>query len=184
MTRPSSDEQPTTVLPEPATEHPGVTVAPATRRARIWQRKVPARLGRARTSTVVIGCLFVLLSAVNSTLPQPDAGSTSVVLPSGRTVSVPNTALPSDVRPTTTAPAGTTPAAPSATSAAPTTQQAPATPSSTAGRRSSSSAAATSAGTPSSSAAPTASSAPTSLAPSSEPAPSTAAAPTSSAPTS
>jgi hypothetical protein len=183
VTRPPSDEQPTTVLPQPTTEQPAVTVAPATRRARIWHRKVPARIGRARTSTVVIGCLFVLLSAVNSTLPQPDAGSTSVVLPSGRTVSVPNTALPSDVRPTTTAPAGTTPA-PSATSAAPTTQQAPATTSSTGGRRSSSSAPATSERTPSGSVAPSTSSAPTSLVPSSEPVPSTAAAPTSSAPTS
>jgi hypothetical protein len=183
MTGPSSDEQPTTVLPQSTPERPAVTVAPATRRARIWQRKVPARIGRARTSTVVIGCLFVLLSAINSTLPQPDAGSTSVVLPSGRTVSVPNTALPSDVRPTTAAPAGTT-AAPSATSAAPSTQQAPASTSSTVGRRSSSSAPATTVGAPASSAAPTTSSAPTSLAPSSEPAPATSVVPTSSAPTS
>jgi hypothetical protein len=114
MTTPSPDEQPTRVLPQATAEQPAVTAAPATRRAAIWQRRVPARIGRARTSTVIIGCLFVLLFALNSALPQPDAGSTPVVLPSGQTVSVPNSALPSDARPTTTAPA-TTSQAPSST---------------------------------------------------------------------
>jgi hypothetical protein len=123
MTTPSPDEQPTRVLPQATAEQPAVTAAPATRRAAIWQRRVPARIGRARTSTVIIGCLFVLLFALNSALPQPDAGSTPVVLPSGQTVSVPNSALPSDARPTTTAPTTTAPspaAPPSTSTSAPT----------------------------------------------------------------
>jgi hypothetical protein len=116
MSTPRGDDLPTTVLPRATAEQPSVVTAPATRRARVWQRKLPPRLGRARTSTVVIGCLFVLLYALNAGLPQPDNGTTAVVLPSGRTVSVPNSALPSGERPTTTAP-GTT----AATTAAPTT---------------------------------------------------------------
>jgi hypothetical protein len=128
MTRPSPDEQPTQVLPQATAEQPAVIAAPATRRAAIWQRRVPARLGRARTSTVVIGCLFVLLFALNTALPQQDTGTTNVVLPSGQTVPVPNSALPSNARPTTTAPtttgqapASTAPStsAPEATTSAP-----------------------------------------------------------------
>jgi hypothetical protein len=114
MSRHSPDEQPTTVLQQPTAEQPGVTAVPATRRTRIWQRKVPSRIGRARTSTVIIGCLFVLLSALNSTLPQPDSRTVPVTY-NGRTINVPVSALPSDARPTTTAPTTTapTPASPS-----------------------------------------------------------------------
>jgi hypothetical protein len=128
MSRHSQDEQPTTVLQQPTAEQPGITTVPATRRMRIWQRKVPSRIGRARTSTVIIGCLFVLLSALNSALPQPDTGTTPVVLPSGQTVDVPNSALPSDARPTTTAPTTTAPTTtpPSTSTTAPrTTTEAP-----------------------------------------------------------
>src|SRR3569833_462704 len=123
MSRPSPDEQPTTVLQQPTAEQPGVTAVPATRRTRIWQRKVPSRIGRARTSTVTIGCLIVLLSAQHSTLPQPDTGTTNVVLPSGKTGPIPNSALPSDALPTTTAPTTTAPspaAPPSTSTSAPT----------------------------------------------------------------
>jgi hypothetical protein len=118
MTTPSPDEHPTRVQ-QATVEQPEVTTVPATRRTAIWQRRVPARIGRARTSTVLIGCLFVLLYALNAGLPQADGGMTNVVLPSGRTVPVPNSALPSDARPTTTAPTApstTTDQAPPATS--------------------------------------------------------------------
>jgi hypothetical protein len=118
MTTPSPDEHPTRVQ-HATVEQPEVSTVPATRRTAIWQRRVPARIGRARTSTVLIGCLFVLLYALNAGLPQADGGTTDVVLPSGRTVSVPNSALPSDARPTTTAPTvptTTTDQAPPATS--------------------------------------------------------------------
>jgi hypothetical protein len=186
MSGPSPEERPTTVIPQPTVEQPAVTIAPATRRARVWHRKVPARIGRARTSTVVIGCLFVLLSAVNSTLPQPDAGTTNVVLPSGQTIPVRNSALPSEARPTTTAPAGTS-QAPESTGSSSTSRQTQTTPATTTGggnqNGGASSAPRTTTGTPTTSSAPTGFDAPTSRAPSSSPAPFTPA-PTSSAPTS
>jgi hypothetical protein len=127
VSAPSPQERPTAVIPQVTAEQPAVTTAPATRRARVWQRKLPARLGPARTSTVVIGCLFVLLFALNSTLPTVDT-TTVPVSYNGRTVNVPLSALPSDARPTsTTAPTPTpTQVAPSPTDApAPTTSAAP-----------------------------------------------------------
>ena len=172
MSTPAPDQQPTSVLPQQTAEQPAVSTAPATRRARLWAH-VPARVGRARTSTLVIGCLFVLLMALNAALPREDTGTTNVVLPSGQTVPVRNADLPDDYVPPTTpaAPApGTTPApatsAPASSSRAPrTTEDAPAsstapattsrapspssTPSSTAPRASSSSRAPSSSAEPS-----------------------------------
>ena len=107
MTRPS-DDVPTTVLPQSTVEQPSVTTSPATRRSYTWHRRIPARIGRARSSTLLIGALFVLLGGLNALLPTQDTGTTSVVLPSGQTVSVPNSAIPSEARPTSTAPAPTT----------------------------------------------------------------------------
>ena len=119
MTRPP-DGTPTTVLPQPTAEQPSVTTSPATRRTYTWHRRIPARIGRARSSTLVIAGLFVLLGGLNFLLPTQDSGTTSVVLPSGQTVSVPNSAIPSEARPTSTAPAATTDAPASTTPAAPT----------------------------------------------------------------
>ncbi|MCZ2827635.1 hypothetical protein O2W14_02140 [Modestobacter sp. VKM Ac-2986] len=68
MTRPS-DDQPTTVLPQQTVEQPSVTTSPATRRSYTWHRRIPARIGRARSSTVIIGALFVLLGGLNFVLP-------------------------------------------------------------------------------------------------------------------
>ncbi|GAB4080940.1 hypothetical protein GCU67_05165 [Modestobacter muralis] len=68
MTRPA-DDRPTTVLPQQTVEQPSVTTSPATRRSYTWHRRIPARIGRARTSTVVIGALFVLLGGLNVVLP-------------------------------------------------------------------------------------------------------------------
>jgi hypothetical protein len=126
VTRPP-DDVPTTVLPQPTVEQPSVTTSPATRRSYTWHRRIPARIGRARSSTLVIGALFVLLGGLNALLPTRDTGMTPVVLPSGQTVSVPNSAIPSEARPTSTAPApatrepaSPTPAAPTETSAPPT----------------------------------------------------------------
>jgi hypothetical protein len=125
MTTPTGDDRPTTVLPKATVEQPLVATAPATRRARVWQRKLPPRLGRARTSTVVIGSLFVLLFALNSSLPTADRGTVPVSY-NGRTIDVPVSALPSDARPTSTPTPTPTPAAPATTEApAPTTSAAP-----------------------------------------------------------
>uniref|UniRef100_UPI0035E0E699 hypothetical protein n=1 Tax=Modestobacter marinus TaxID=477641 RepID=UPI0035E0E699 len=111
----SSDDQPNRVLPQAAPDQPSAVAAPATRRTPTWQERVPAHIGRARTSTVVLGVLFVVLFVLNLFLPSPDSGTTNVVLPSGETVPVPNSALPGDMltdTPTPTAPSTTAPPAP------------------------------------------------------------------------
>jgi hypothetical protein len=133
MTTPSPDEQSTTVLPQQTlgqqtVEQPSVTTAPPTRRAGRWAHRLPARIGKARTSTLVIGCLFVLLFALNAALPRPDEATSPVVLPSGQTIQVRNSDLPDDyVPPTPTAPRTTAPATsvPPASTSASTTSRAP-----------------------------------------------------------
>ena len=114
------DEQPTRILPQTTVEQPAVATAPATRRARIWSH-VPSRLGRARTSTVVIGCLFVLLLGLNAALPRDEGGTTTVTTSDGRTVEVPSSLVPSGTptAPTPTAPALSTTQAPPPTSRVP-----------------------------------------------------------------
>src|SRR3954447_8603438 len=111
----SSDDQPTTVRQVTA-EQPAVTAVPATPRTRIWQRKVPARIGRARTSTVVISCLWLLLFALNVSLPQDTY--TTVTTDTGQTVRVRSSDLSGVPAPTTTAPPATSDVpAPSSTDA-------------------------------------------------------------------
>jgi hypothetical protein len=124
MSRPTPDEQPTRVIPRQTVEQPAVSTAPATRRAGAWHKRLPARIGRARTSTVVISCLFLVLFALNSALPGEATGTTPVTTSDGRVIQVPNSVLPSQARstPTPTAPV---------TSRAPATTQEPAAPSST-----------------------------------------------------
>ena len=123
MTTPSPDRQPTRVLPQTA-EQPVVTTAPATRRARLWAH-VPARVGRARTSTLVIGCLFVLLLALNAALPRDEGGTTTVTTSDGQVIEVPSSYVPSAPAtpvPATTAPGSTrapSTSAPAGTSGAP-----------------------------------------------------------------
>jgi hypothetical protein len=121
MSTPSSDDQPTTVLPQTG-EEPTVTAAPATRRARLWERRVPARIGRARTSTVVIGALFVLLFGLDAGLPQDPY--VTVPLPNGDTVRVRSSQL-------STAPASPSTTPPATTSEAPASTSTDETPSST-----------------------------------------------------
>ncbi|MCZ2823257.1 MULTISPECIES: hypothetical protein [unclassified Modestobacter] len=108
----SSDDQPTKVLPQ-TTAEPPAHAAPATRRTPGWPSSVPAHIGRFRTSSVVLGVLFVVLFVLNLLLPQPDSGTSPVVLPSGETIAVPNSLLPSDARTTTTPTPTSTPTAPS-----------------------------------------------------------------------
>ncbi len=128
MTRPP-DDVPTTVIPQQTAEQPVVTTAPATRRSSLRSR-VPARIGRARTSTVVIGCLFVLLFALNAALPRDEGETVPVTTSDGRTVEVPRSALPEDYVPPTPVPTPVAPVpteAPAPTSTPATTSRAPAT---------------------------------------------------------
>ena len=131
MSTASPDRQPTRELPQQTSDQPVVTTAPATRRARLWAH-VPAHVGRARTSTVVIGCLFVVLLALNAALPRDEGGTTTVTTSDGRVLEIPSSYVPS--APTTPAPATTAPdstrapstSAPAGTSGAPeTTADAP-----------------------------------------------------------
>ena len=106
------DDQPTTVIGQQTAEQPAVTTSPPADRNRIWQRKLPAHLGRARTSTAVIGALFLLLGGMDSVLPAQDTGTTPVTTSDGTVVYVPNTALPSEARSTPVPAAPATTAAP------------------------------------------------------------------------
>jgi len=122
------DDLPTTVIGQQTVEQPAVTTSPATRGARVWHRRIPQRIGRARTSTVVIAALFVLLGGLNFVLPQQDP-LREVTLPNGDTVQVRESqytpAPTTPTAPSTTAPAAPT-GAPSST-ATPTGTRAPST---------------------------------------------------------
>ena len=116
----SPDDQPTTVLGRQTAEQPAVTTSPPADRRRAWQRQLPAHLGRARTSTVVIGVLFLLLGGVNTVLPTDPY--VPVTTDDGQVVYVRQseyTPVPTTT-PAPTAPASTS-AAPRSTTAAPTT---------------------------------------------------------------
>ena len=115
-----SDDQPTTVIPQQTVEQPAVSVAPATRRARTWHRRIPARIGKARTSTVVIGSLFVLLFALHAAVaPDPVEYTDIVDANTGQTVRVPTTLVPP--APTTAAPTTSSQPTDPATTTAPRT---------------------------------------------------------------
>jgi len=64
------DDHPTRVIPQRTAEQPPMATAPATQRSGLWPSRLPQRIGRARTSTVIIGALFVLLGGLNIVLPE------------------------------------------------------------------------------------------------------------------
>jgi hypothetical protein len=127
--RHSPDEHPTTVQQQTAVQ-PAVTTLPATRRSRLWPGgRLPARIGRARTSTLVLAGLFILLFALYVAV-RPDQEYTTVTTTTGQTLRVPA----SDVipPPTTSVPAPsstpvetTAPATPTTDTTTPTTSAAP-----------------------------------------------------------
>ncbi|MCZ2805968.1 hypothetical protein O2W18_12695 [Modestobacter sp. VKM Ac-2983] len=94
----SSDDQPTKVLPQ--TNEPPANAAPATRRTPGWPSSVPAHIGRFRTSSLVLGGLFVVLFVLNLFLPQPDSGTRTITTSDGETLEVPCTVVECD-EPTT-----------------------------------------------------------------------------------
>lgn len=141
------EEQPTTAgdptEPARATTSPQVSTAPATgRRRQLWPDSVPARIGKARTSTVALGALFVVagLLYVPPVSTDPASGTTPVEqapatdpAPAPTSSEVPSTTPSGDTSTTpTTTSGGTTPTTgptTGSTSGAPaTTTQAPATP--------------------------------------------------------
>ncbi len=98
--RHSPDDQPTAVQQQTAVQ-PAVTAMPATRRSRLFPGgRLPARIGRARTSTLVLGSLFLLLFALYVTVRPDPVEYTTVTTTSGQTLRVPA----SDVLPPPTSP--------------------------------------------------------------------------------
>lgn len=112
MTGPS--DPPTRALPATAApEPPPPPSAPAPAPASFWRQRVPARIGRARTSTVVLGVLFVVLAALY-VLVRPDVEYTTVTTDTGQTVRVPVSQLgpaTEPAAPTTSAPEESGPSA-------------------------------------------------------------------------
>lgn len=106
----SSDDQPTKVLPQAAADQPSAVAAPATRRSPTWHQRVPSHIGRARTSTVVLGGLFVVLFVLNLFLPSQDSGTRTITTSDGETLEVPCTVVECDEP--TTPPAPETPETP------------------------------------------------------------------------
>ncbi|WP_222264696.1 hypothetical protein [Modestobacter marinus] len=98
--RHSPDDRPTTVQQQTGVQ-PAVTTMPATRRSRLWPGgKLPARIGRARTSTLVLGSLFLLLFALYVAVRPDPVEYTTVTTTTGQTLRVPA----SDVLPPPTSP--------------------------------------------------------------------------------
>ncbi len=135
---------------QPAVQ-PSVTTAPAPGRPHTWWAAIPAHLGRARTSTVVLALLFLAVGALYLTVrPDPVATATTggstgttpaqqtgggtgptsdptTAAPTAPTTTdVPtttDTSTPSDLPTTSTVPEGTTDSVPTTTDE--TTTQAP-----------------------------------------------------------
>ena len=110
MSTPKHD-RPTRVLRSTAQQPPPTIGAPAPP-AHFWRQRVPAHIGRARTSTLVLGLLFVVFATLYVVVRPAPVEYTTVETTSGQRVRVPVTEL----GPTTEPPA---PAPP--TSEAPTT---------------------------------------------------------------
>ena len=84
---------------------PTVSTAPPPAQPRRWWSAIPRHLGRARTSTLVLGLLFLAIGALYLNV-RPDPEGTTIVVDTGVTTPAPTT----DGSPTTTPPATTTPA--------------------------------------------------------------------------
>jgi len=123
-------DPPTSVIPAQAGRPAVPGASPAPPGNPWWRRRVPSKLGRARTSTVVIGVAWLVMFGLNVSLPQPntkiitdpDTGAQYRVHVS--TPQVPATTTPVRTAvPTTTGRATPTPTATSTrTSTAPTTR--------------------------------------------------------------
>ena len=114
MTGPSGP--PTRALPAAAAPPPAPPSSSAPAPASFWRQRVPARIGRARTSTVVLGVLFVVLAGLY-VLVRPDVEYTTITTETGESYRVPvdqivpATESAQPAAPTTQAPEETGPSA-------------------------------------------------------------------------
>jgi outer membrane biosynthesis protein TonB len=93
-----SHDQPTRVLPATAARPAPTTDAPPP--VHFWRQKVPAHIGRARTSTLVLGLLFVAFFGLYLVVRPPAVEYTTVETTSGQTVRVPVSELGPTPEPT------------------------------------------------------------------------------------
>lgn len=123
-------------MSEPTQEQPEVTPTVTTAPAGSRWSRIPDHLGRARTSTVVLGVLFVALFTLYLYIRPDTPGATAATTGDQTSVSTPapapeTSAAPTTEEPTTsgTTPEESTPTEEPTTTAAPTdtTTQAPAT---------------------------------------------------------
>ena len=91
---------PTTAMPAVSAESATTAAPPVPAPAHFWRQKVPAHIGRARTSTLVLAALFVVFATLYL-LVRPAVEYTTVETTSGQTVRVPV----SELAPTTEPPA-------------------------------------------------------------------------------
>ncbi len=99
---------------QPAVE-PTVSTAPPPARPRRWWSAIPKHLGRARTSTLVLGLLFLAIGALYLNV-RPEPEGTTIVVDTGVTTPAPTTGgTPTTTPPATTTPAPTTPSEPTTT---------------------------------------------------------------------
>ncbi|WP_409331975.1 hypothetical protein [Trujillonella humicola] len=102
----------------PTAPAPQVSTAPA-EGPRRWWAAIPRRLGRARTSTVVLAVLFVALGILYLYV-RPETTGTSPARDTGEVPVVPAPLDPTPTEPTTTAPTTEAPAPGTTTTPAPT----------------------------------------------------------------
>ena len=94
----------------------GSSTTPAPAPVSFWRQRVPSRIGRARTSTVVLGVLFVVLAGLY-VLVRPDVEYTTITTETGESYRVPvdqivpATESAEPAAPTTDAPEETGPSA-------------------------------------------------------------------------
>ncbi|RZU33608.1 hypothetical protein [Blastococcus saxobsidens] len=122
MSAPDQDRTPTTpAAPTVSTAPAGTDGTPDVSPAHRWWSNVPRHLGRARTSTVVLGVLFVAIFALWLNVRPPTDGSERPPSDPGNVEAPVVPGLPEETDPAPTEPAEPTTTAPRTTSSEPTT---------------------------------------------------------------
>jgi hypothetical protein len=111
---------------QPVVEAPSVSTAPPPSLVHRWWSSIPSHLGPARTSTAVLGVLFLLIGTLYLNVrPDPIApvtptGGTVQSTTPARTTVAPTTAVPTTTEPVPTTAESSTPTEATTTSAVPT----------------------------------------------------------------
>src|SRR5215218_4819751 len=103
MTRPEDDA----TVEQPVVEAPSVSTAPPPSRPHRWWSSIPSHLGKARTSTVVLGVLFLAIGALYLNV-RPDPVQPATTGGTVQTTAPARTTAPGTTAPETTTPGPTT----------------------------------------------------------------------------